>query len=51
MTEETFSDEILMRFADGELDPETVARIEQAMEIDDRLVTRVAMFIETRAQA
>ncbi|RUU11467.1 anti-sigma factor, partial [Mesorhizobium sp. M6A.T.Ca.TU.002.02.2.1] len=26
MTEETFSDEILMRFADGELDPETVAR-------------------------
>ncbi|MEI8701205.1 MAG: anti-sigma factor [Mesorhizobium sp.] len=51
MTEETFSDEILMRFADGELDPETVARIEQAMEIDDRLVTRVGMFIETRAQA
>ncbi|QIA23328.1 anti-sigma factor [Mesorhizobium sp. AA22] len=51
MTEETFSDEILMRFADGELDPETVARIEQAMEIDDRLVTRVAMFIDTRAQA
>ncbi|AZO68144.1 MAG: anti-sigma factor [Mesorhizobium sp.] len=51
MTEETFSDEILMRFADGELDPETVARIEQAMEIDDRLVTRIAMFIETRAQA
>ncbi|RUU26076.1 anti-sigma factor [Mesorhizobium sp. M6A.T.Ce.TU.016.01.1.1] len=51
MTEETFSDEILMRFADGELDPATVARIEQAMEIDDRLVTRVAMFIETRAQA
>jgi anti-sigma factor RsiW len=51
MTEETFSDEILMQFADGELDPDMVARIEQAMEIDDRLVTRVAMFIETRAQA
>ncbi|SJM34184.1 anti-sigma factor family protein [Mesorhizobium delmotii] len=51
MNEETFSDEILMRFADGELDPDTVARIEQAMEIDDRLVTRIAMFIETRAQA
>jgi anti-sigma factor RsiW len=51
MTEETFSDEILMRFADGELDPDMVARIEQAMEKDDRLVTRIAMFIETRAQA
>ncbi|RWK90131.1 MAG: anti-sigma factor [Mesorhizobium sp.] len=51
MTEETFSDEILMRFADGELDPDMVARIEQAMETDDRLVARIAVFIETRAQA
>jgi anti-sigma factor RsiW len=51
MTEEIFSDEILMQFADGELDPDMVARIERAMETDDRLVTRVAMFIETRAQA
>ncbi|MER8825835.1 anti-sigma factor [Mesorhizobium sp. M0938] len=51
MTEEIFSDEILMQFADGELDPDMAARIERAMETDDRLVTRVAMFIETRAQA
>ena len=51
MTEETFSDEMLMRFADGELDPATAARIEQAMETDDGLVARVAAFIETRAQA
>ncbi|WP_192361224.1 anti-sigma factor family protein [Mesorhizobium mediterraneum] len=51
MTEETFSDEILMRFADGELEPDMVTRIEQAMETDDRLVARIAMFIETRAQA
>ncbi len=51
MTQETFSDEMLMRFADGELDPATAARIEQAMETDDGLVVRVAAFIETRAQA
>ena len=51
MTEETFSDEMLMRFADGELDPATAARIEKAMETDDGLVARVAMFIETRAQS
>ena len=51
MTEETFSDEMLMRFADGELDPATAARIEQAMETNDSLVARVAAFIETRAQA
>ena len=51
MTEEIFSDEMLMRFADGELDPATAARIEQAMETDDGLVARVAAFIETRAQA
>ncbi len=46
-----FPDEILMRFADGELDPETSAKIEQAMETDDALVARVALFIETRAEA
>ncbi|TKT74809.1 anti-sigma factor [Aquamicrobium sp. LC103] len=46
-----FSDEILMRFADGELDPDTAAQVERAMESDDELVTRVAMFMETRAAA
>lgn len=51
MTEETFSDEMLMRLADGELDPVMAARIEQAMETDDGLVARVAVFIETRAHA
>ena len=51
MTNETFSDEMLMRFADGELDPATAARIEKAKETDDGLVGRVAMFIETRAQS
>jgi anti-sigma factor RsiW len=51
MTDKTFPDEMLMRFADGELDAEEMAVIEKAMEADDDLVARVAMFIETKAQA
>ena len=38
-----------MRFADGELDADETAVIEQAMETDDDLVARVAMFIETQS--
>lgn len=51
MSEQTFSDEMLMRFADGELDADEMAAIEKAMETDDDLVAQVAMFIETKAQA
>ncbi|WP_026620480.1 anti-sigma factor RsiW (plasmid) [Ensifer sp. WSM1721] len=51
MTRTDFSDEILMRFADGELDAETSAEIERAMETDDELVSRVGLFIETRQAA
>ena len=51
MTKPDFSDEILMSFADGELDAETSAAIEEAMEKDDELVARVALFMETRAAA
>ncbi len=51
MTDRTFPDEMLMRFADGELDADEMAVIEKAMESDDDLVARVAMFIETKAQA
>ncbi|AFL53667.1 anti-sigma factor RsiW [Sinorhizobium fredii] len=51
MTRTDFSDEILMRFADGELDAETSAEIEREMETDDALVSRVALFIETRHAA
>ena len=51
MSEQTFSDEMLMQFADGELDADEMAVIEKAMETDDDLVARVAMFIETKAQA
>jgi anti-sigma factor RsiW len=51
MTRTDFSDETLMRFADGELDAETSAEIERAMETDEELVSRVALFIETRQAA
>lgn len=51
MMNERFSDEMLMRFADGELDAEEMELVEKAMEADDELVSRVAMFIETKAQA
>ena len=40
-----------MRFADGELDADEMAVIEKAMETNDDLVARVAMFIETKAEA
>jgi anti-sigma factor RsiW len=46
-----YTDEELMRFADGELDDATRARIERALETDDTLLARLAMFIETRAAA
>jgi anti-sigma factor RsiW len=51
MSKPDFSDEELMRFADGELDPETAARLERAMETDDELVSRAALFIDTRSAA
>lgn len=51
MMNEHFSDEMLMRFADGELDAEEMDLVERAMEADDDLVSRIAMFIETKAQA
>lgn len=51
MNRHDFDDETLMAFADGELDAETAARVEAAMETDDELVVRVATFIESRAQA
>jgi anti-sigma factor RsiW len=46
-----FDDRTLMAFADGELDDETAAAVEQAMEIDDDLAGRVALFLDTRLQA
>lgn len=46
-----FSDEVLMRFADGELDDATTAAVELAMNGDERLAERVAVFMETRSLA
>ncbi|MGE6781896.1 anti-sigma factor family protein [Ensifer adhaerens] len=51
MSDTEFSDEILMAFADGELDEETTRRVEAALETDDDVMARVAMFMETRAAA
>lgn len=46
-----FDDTTLMRYADGELDAETSAAIERALETDERLVSRVELFMETRRRA
>lgn len=46
-----FDDRTLMAFADGELDDETAAAVEKAMETDDDLAGRVALFLDTRVQA
>ena len=47
MTE--FDDETLMAFADGELDEKTRQAVEKAMDSDEVLVERVAVFIRTAA--
>lgn len=51
MTEQRFSDEELMAFADGELDPEKQAAVEQAIETDEDVAARVATFMESGALA
>ncbi|PWK76913.1 anti-sigma factor [Aminobacter sp. AP02] len=51
MSRRDFDDETLMAFADGELDADTTAAIEEAMGTDDALIARVATFMESRAQA
>lgn len=51
MNNRDFDDETLMAFADGELDTEASARIEAAMQTDNALAERVAVFMESRAQA
>lgn len=48
MTDPIFDDETLMAFADGELDEQTAAAVEEAMRGDDQLVARISLFMETR---
>ncbi|QLF69785.1 hypothetical protein FE840_009640 [Peteryoungia desertarenae] len=43
------SDETLMAFADGELDAETSAMIESALEKDEALADRLALFLDSKA--
>lgn len=49
MKKHKFDDETLMAYADGELDNETASRLEAALETDDALATRLAVFLDSRA--
>ncbi len=49
MSKTHFDDETLMAFADGELDDEMRLAVERAMETDDAIAARVALFAETGA--
>ncbi|WP_136658864.1 zf-HC2 domain-containing protein [Nitratireductor sp. XY-223] len=51
MTQERFSDETLMAFADGELPPEEREAVERALENDPALGERVAAFLDSRMRA
>ena len=42
-------DTMLMAYADGELDAETAARVEAALEQDDTLAERLGVFLSTRS--
>lgn len=47
MTDQTFPDEILMSYADGELDDETARALEAALAEDEALTRRLALFTGT----
>ncbi len=49
MSEKQFDDETLMAFADGELDEEQSLELERALEQDDALAERLAVFLDSRA--
>ena len=48
MTQKPFPDEVLMAYADGELDEHTARRLETAMETDGALADRLTVFTGTR---
>lgn len=48
MSMNVFDDETLMAFADGELDDATAQRLEAALEHDEALAERLAVFLDTR---
>jgi anti-sigma factor RsiW len=49
MKQPEFDDETLMAYADGELGDETTARLEAALETDEALAARLAVFLDSRA--
>ena len=49
MHEEKFTDEVLMAYADGELDAQTRRQVDDAIKRDARLAERVELFVKTRA--
>jgi anti-sigma factor ChrR (cupin superfamily) len=51
MTGREFSDETLMRYADGELDEATAAELEAALAADERLARRLDTYVGTRSLA
>lgn len=48
MARQDFSDETLMAYADGELDPETARTVVAAAEADEGIARRIALFTGTR---
>lgn len=48
MSKNRFDDETLMAFADGELDEEQSLALEKALEQDDALAERLAVFLDSR---
>jgi len=48
MSEQEFSDETLMAFADGELDEITAARVAEAARLDAAVQARIAVFAQSR---
>ncbi|MGF1625547.1 MAG: anti-sigma factor family protein [Alphaproteobacteria bacterium] len=46
--EKDFDDETLMAYADGELSPDMVVRVERAIAVDPAVASRVALFERTR---
>lgn len=48
MTRQAFPDEILMAYADGELDAQTAGSLETALKTDSALADRLTLFTDTR---
>lgn len=49
MTPADIEDDMLMAYADGELDAETAARVEAALDQDEALAERLGVFLSTRS--